>query len=105
MHYHDDHYRLGAKMKNEFSFEITVETNHQTGEIMAVYWRVRKGKSLTVKEFADGVAFADYGRDGKLLGIELLAPCSIKVLDKIAGQKPTKAFVKNSIPRAMLAHS
>ena len=92
-------------MKDKFNFGMTVETNQQTGAIMAVYWRVRKGKSQTIREFADGAAFADYGRDGKLLGIELLAPCSIKVLDKIAGQQLTKAFRKNSIPRAMLAHS
>ena len=72
---------------------------------MAVYWSVRKGRSQTVKEFADGAAFADYDRKGRLLGIELLSPCSVRILDKIAGQNPAKAFVKNSIPRAMVAHS
>jgi uncharacterized protein YuzE len=92
-------------MKSEFNFGMRVETNESTGEIMAVYWNIRNGKSQTVKEFADGAAFADYSRNGKLLGIELLAPCTIRVLDKIAGQKPAKAFLKNSIPRATLARS
>ncbi len=92
-------------MKSEFNFGIRIEANDRTGEIMSVYWNIRKGKSASIKEFANGAAFADYSKAGKLLGIELLEPCSIEVLDKIAAQKPARKFLKDSIPRAMLAAS
>lgn len=92
-------------MRNDFNFGIRVETNDRTGEIMSVYWSIRKGKSATVKEFADGAAFADYSTNGKLLGIELLEPCSVAILDRIAVQEPAKKFLRDSIPRSMLAHS
>ncbi len=44
---------------------------------------------------------ADYDPNGHLLGIEILAPCEIAVLDKIARResKPIKNFLRNSIPR------
>jgi uncharacterized protein YuzE len=87
----------------QFSFHVNVETNDRTGEIMAVYFQVRKGKSAKVKEYADGNVFADYSRSGKLLGFEMLAPCRAVVLDKIAGEAPARRFVRQTIPRAMLA--
>jgi hypothetical protein len=55
-----------------------------------------------VKEYDGGSVFADYDRQGELLGIEMLAPCKVSVLDKIAGQEPAKRFIKGAIPRAML---
>jgi len=70
---------------------------------MAVYFQVRKGKVKVTKEYADGNAFGDYDKHGRLLGIEMLAPCRPSVLDNIAKQKPAKQFVRNTIPRAMLA--
>jgi len=88
---------------NEFSFRMNVEVNHRTGDIMAVYFQLRQGKSSKVREYADGNVFADYGRNGKLLGFELLAPCRATILDTITREAPAKRFVKQSIPRAMLA--
>jgi uncharacterized protein YuzE len=91
--------------KHDFSFQVSVETHNQTGAVLAVYLQIRKGKSTVTKEYANGDAFADYDRNGRLLGIELLAPCRASVLDRIAKQKPAKDFVRNSIPRGMLARA
>jgi uncharacterized protein YuzE len=88
-----------------FSFSLRVENDDQTGEILAVYLQIRKGKSQRVKEYANGTAFADYSRNGDLLGIELLAPCEVKVLTRIATDEPAKRFIKNSTPRGMLVTS
>jgi uncharacterized protein YuzE len=89
-------------MKSPFNFGISVETNDQTGEIMAVYLRIRDGSSAKTVEHADGNLFADYDRKGRLLGIEILAPCSARILSSLASTKREKAFVKQTVPRGML---
>ena len=33
------------------------------------------------KEVSEGIAFADYGVDGLLIGVEFLAPCQVEILD------------------------
>ena len=58
---------------NEFRFRVSVETNDHTGEIIAVYFQVRKGKVANTKERVQDTLFADYDRKGRLLGVELLA--------------------------------
>ena len=90
-------------MKNNgFDFQLSVETNDQTGDVVAVYFQIRKGQSAKVKEYAGGAAFADYDRKGRLLGIELLEPCKASVLSSIAEQPSAKNFVRNAVPRGML---
>lgn len=90
-------------MKNNgFCFRVDVDTHDQTGKVIAVYFHIRKGKVARTKECQEGVAYADYNRSGKLLGVELLAPCSVGVLDKIASQKPAREFMRSSIPQGML---
>jgi uncharacterized protein YuzE len=83
------------------SFQVSVSHDETTGKLLAVYFRVRKGQSAKTVEHADGAAFADYDRRGNLLGIELLEPCSISVLDLIAEKPPVKKFIRESIPRHM----
>jgi hypothetical protein len=93
-------------MKHSFGVEVCTE--RKTGEMLAVYFQVREGKAAQVKEFADGTVFANYARNGELLGIEMLAPCEIKVLDKIAASEDpkyrnqTRDFFRNSVPRNMV---
>jgi uncharacterized protein YuzE len=87
---------------DKFHFQVSVETHDQTGEVIAVYFQVRKGKAKATKEYANGDVFADYDKDGRLLGIELLAPCRVSVLDRIAKQAPAKRFVRDAVPRGML---
>jgi len=87
---------------DKFFFRVSVETHDQTGEVIAVYFQVRKGKLQKTKEYADGNIFADYDKHGKLLGIEVLAPCQVAVLDNIAKQESAKRFVRNALPGGML---
>ena len=49
---------------DKFSFCVSVETQDQTGKVIAVYFQVRKGKTKTTREYADGNAFADYDKHG-----------------------------------------
>src|SRR5262249_39385446 len=86
----------------EISFGVNIEVNAQ-GSVSAAYFSIRPGKSAHVREFADGNAFADYDHDGRLLGIELLGPCQIAVLDRIARKEPAqvKKFVRQSMPRGL----
>ena len=73
------------------------------GTLSAVYFYIRSGKSVRTIEHADGNVFADYDRRGRLLGIELLGPCDIKLLSKIAREEPlpVRTFLRNAIPREM----
>jgi hypothetical protein len=89
-------------------FHVEIEVEDKTGEVTAAYFQIREGKATKVKEFADGAVFANYNRRGELLGVEMLAPCEVRVLDKIAEQEPkplrkqTKNFLRKSAPLAML---
>ncbi len=57
------------------------------------------------KEVSEGIAYADYDSEGLLLGIELLGPCHVSVLDSIAkGEpEPVKRFLKGSAPRELVS--
>ena len=91
------------------SFEISVETDDATGDVLTVYFQIRKGKSAQTVEYADGAAFADYNRHGELIGVEVLAPCRVSIVDQLAAnesaeiRKLTKAFIRRSGPRQMIA--
>lgn len=79
------------------------EVDGQTGKVEAVYFYIRPGKAAETREYADGRALADYDRKGNLLGIELLGPCEVAILDKIIRRepKPVKTFMRDSIPRGL----
>ncbi len=85
-----------------FSFRVNIEAENGTGRLLSVYVQVRDGKSASVREYANGNVFADYDKQGNLLGIELLAPCDPKVIERIAKQQSAKRFVRNAVPRGML---
>jgi len=87
----------------KYTFRVDIETHDQTGDVLAVYFLVRKGKSHETKEFANGRAFADYDKKGLLLGIELLGPCKISVVNQITTEAPARQFFKNTIPRQLIA--
>lgn len=84
-------------------FEIHISTNVETGDILAVLFRIRKGKSAETREIVPGLAFADYNRKGELISVELLGPCQANVLDKIDMEPDVVRFIKRSIPTALLA--
>jgi hypothetical protein len=89
--------------KEKLALSLSVETDSVTGGILAVYLNVREGKAAVTKEFKNGLAYADYDRQGRLLGIEMLGPCEIKILDRIARKEPEriKHFLHEHVPRGM----
>lgn len=94
-------------MNLQFGVQVTV--NEATGKPISVYFQVRRGRVHETREFADGAAFADYDRSGGLLGIELLSPCRVSIVDQLAANEPinlrteTKKFMRNAGPRQMIA--
>ena len=73
------------------------------GVVLWSFLGIRKGRATHVREFAEGNAFVNYDSHGRLLGIELLGPCQVTVLDQLARKEsPTvKNFLRKSIPREM----
>lgn len=92
-----------------FCFQVAVDTDDATGEVLAVYFHIRKGRVHKTVEFADGNVFADYNRKGQLLGIEVLGPCAVSIVDELASKEPvelrkrTKRFMQQSGPPALVA--
>src|SRR5207249_4140692 len=93
--------RQEIMIATKLRMKLTVEAKKESGEISAVYFLIRAGKSATVREFAGGNVFADYDSNGRLLGIELIGPCDIDLLKRIARKEPQpiRKFVQQSIPR------
>ena len=87
----------------QIDLHLDVQINKETGGVSAVYFRIRKGRAAQVREFAEGNAFVNCDSQGRLLGIELLGPCQVTVLDQLARKEsPTvKNFLRKSIPREM----
>jgi hypothetical protein len=90
-------------MATDFLFGVSVEVDTRDGRILAVYFRVRKGKSSETKEFDRGNVFADYNARGELLGIEMIARSPIAVLDRVTNGEPViREFVRRTVPREMI---
>jgi uncharacterized protein YuzE len=85
----------GKRMK----FQVSIQTNDTTGQVVAVYFLFRSGKAATTKELADGNAQADYDAKGRLLGVEMLAPCKVEVLNQLTEDATVRRFVRNTMPR------
>jgi hypothetical protein len=88
----------------EQMFKLEASFDDKTGSMVAVYLRVRSGEVAETKEVKEGVAYADYDLHGLLLGIELLAPCGVEVLEDIAQHEPepVRQFLRNSAPRGLV---
>ena len=80
-------------------FSIDWSIDNQTKNLNAIYFRFRTGTVARTKELADGRMMADYDRRGRLLGIEMIAPCSANVLEKIDIDKEARDFIKRGVPR------
>ena len=86
-------------------FRLEVSYNETTGDPIAAYVRVREGKVQQTKEIKDGAVFADYGADGALLGIELLEPCRIEVLERVSEKEPeeVRQFLRHGVRKEMIS--
>ncbi len=85
-------------------FKLEASFDDKTGGVVAVYLRVRRGEVTETKEVKEGVVYADYDAHGLLLGVELLAPCEVEVLDRIAQREPesVRRFLTGSAPRGLV---
>lgn len=91
-------------MNTGFLLSQELSVDEQTGIVRAAYLRVRKGQVAETREVVEGRVFADYDANGTLLGIELLAPCNLEELTRIAAQEPeaVKRFLSGSAPRELV---
>ncbi len=87
-------------MPTNFSVQITV--NKKTGSVTAVYFQIRSGRSVKTKELADGMMLADYNAKGELIGLELLGPCTAKVLNTVVIDEPARLFIRKAAPRELV---
>jgi hypothetical protein len=85
-------------------FRVETSVDDATGRVVAVYLRVREGEVAETKEVEEGVVYADYDSQGHLLGVELLGPCEVTVLDGIAENEaePVKRFLQSGTPRGLV---
>jgi len=87
------------------SFKLEASIDDKTGRVVAAYLRIRQGQVAETKEVKEGSAFADYDAAGLLLGIEILGPCEVEVLDRLAASETEAArrFLTGSVPRELVA--
>jgi hypothetical protein len=85
-------------------FRLEVSYNETTGDPVAAYLRIREAPVFKTEEISEGIAFADYGPDGFLVGIELLAPCPLAVLDRVAANEPesVRNFLRAGVRKEMV---
>jgi uncharacterized protein YuzE len=88
----------------ERAFTLEVSVDEETGRLMACYLHVRKGEVAETKELDPGRAYADYNEAGQLIGVELLGPCAVSVLDRLAESEdePVRRFVLGAAPRDLV---
>jgi hypothetical protein len=86
------------------AFRLEASVDEKTGRVVAVYLRVREGEVAQTKEVKEGVAFADYDSQGLLLGMELLGPCHVDILDSVSEKEPeaVKQFLRGGAPRELV---
>ena len=92
-----------AGMKSRYAFGVSIEVDKETGDCLAAYLSVRKGRFGVTKHYARGKVLADYDPAGTLLGVEMLAPFQVSVFDQLTeSDQNVKRFLKRSIPRQFI---
>jgi hypothetical protein len=79
-------------------------TTRRVGRSRSTCERAKEGLPRP-KKVKEGLAYADYDAEGLLLGVELLGPCEVAVLDGVADKEPepVRRFLKGGIPRGLVA--
>lgn len=63
---------------------VTVEYDLLDDGLVAGYMRLREGKVARTVEVAPELVLIDLNSRGALLGVEILGPCKVAVLERIA---------------------
>lgn len=89
---------------SDLAFKLNVSIDDRTGRPRAAYLQVRAGEVAETREVVPGKAFADYSGDGRLLGVEFLAPCNVRVVDDLTHDEPepVRGFFRGVTPRELL---
>lgn len=93
--------------RKSIGFEISVSARDD-GTLEAVYIRMNEGKIAKTVEVDEDVVLADYDSQGKLLGIELLAPVRLAKIVKLvdAPRRPSfRKAIKRGAPEEFLVPS
>jgi uncharacterized protein YuzE len=92
--------------KEKVTLGLELSINELTGKPRAAYLQVRTGDAVETRELAPDKAYADYDSDGRLLGVEFLAPCAVAVVDKITVDQPAnvREFLRSVPPRELLVN-
>ena len=89
--------------KVHMQFEISL-TGGPDGELIAGYIHLHKAKAARTDVVVEDTVLADYDARGRLIGIEILGPCQIKVLAKLVDiphRTAFRRFAKASLPAAL----
>ena len=90
-------------------FGTSITTDELTGRVLAAYFHIRKGHAHETREFGNGAVLADYNNRGELIGLEIIAPCRVTIVDQLAANEPadiikkTKKLLRENCPRPLIA--
>lgn len=88
-------------------FAVIVTVREDTGEVLAAYFSVRDTKWSRTVNVGDCAAL-DYDARGRLIGVEVVAPCDIPaIVDRVKDDPhldAIKLFVQSACPTAFFAH-
>jgi uncharacterized protein YuzE len=91
-------------MSAKFIPALKLSVDENTGNVRSAYLQIRQGRVDETREVSEGRAFADYDASGTLLGIELIGPCEVEILENIASQETeaVRRFLRSSPPRFLV---
>jgi uncharacterized protein YuzE len=75
--------------------EISIQTDIDSGRVLAVYLKIREGQVSQTVEVDEDACFADEDSKGNLIGVEMIAPGSLEVpVKKIARRYKVKGMTQ-----------
>ncbi|HEX4125028.1 MAG TPA: DUF2283 domain-containing protein [Tepidisphaeraceae bacterium] len=86
-------------------FEMST-SGRDDGTVEAVYIQFSTDPVHRTKEIHEDTVLADYSADGKLVGIEIIAPIRFAELEKLIDEQPKREpirrFIQRSAPRDLV---
>jgi len=90
--------------RKEVGFEISI-SGRRDGTLVAVYLQVSNKPVAATREIEEDVLLADHDRNGRLVGIEILAPVSLARLQRLvtpSKRRPLRRFLRQSAPPTLV---
>lgn len=86
--------------------EIRFEIDPDDGEVLAAYVHLVDGKAFRTVEIAEGECYVDEDENGRLLGVELLCPVALHLLEEVLPNRykvPSMSRAISSLRQVMAA--